>query len=83
MSGITTSIWLKISGGVMMAEITSRITMVYFRFFVSQEGDIKPVLEKKNTNTGNSNTMPTDSDTETTVLMYELNETLFATASLT
>ena len=51
-------IWLTISGGVRIADIMNARSMANFLFLLNPATVTSPSLDKKNTMTGTSNTIP-------------------------
>ena len=58
-NGKATSVWVNISvDGVMKPAIINTMTITHFLFFFRNVGDRIPILVRKKTKTGSSNTSP-------------------------
>ena len=77
------NIWLEMSGGVIIAEITKVTTTACLRYFRINSGVINTNLDKKNTIKGNSNTNPQAKVTVVTVVIKEPKVIWFCTISET
>jgi hypothetical protein len=69
---MATSVWEKISGGVMMAERIKITTMACFRYFLIKVGVMRPIFVRKNATIGNSKTIPVARQIEVSVPIYDL-----------
>ena len=81
-TGIETKIWLKISGGVIIADKINISTIACFLYFLIISGVISPILERKYAKIGNSKRRPFAKEIAVTIEIMLVNSIINWSCSL-